>query len=210
MLYLSCLTLNPASRQVRAELRDPYQMHRTLARAFPADKAAYAAARVLFRVETKDNLRVLVQSRLAPNWEHLGDGAAYLLESARVKPFDPSFSPDQRLRFFVRANPTKRLPSGEPKKDGPRVELFREEDQLAWLQRKGEHGGFLPQQFNVLAQEKQESAQATRHPGKATHFAVEYDGLLQVTDPALFRQTLEAGIGAGKGFGFGLLSLARG
>jgi CRISPR system Cascade subunit CasE len=40
-------------------------------------------------------------------------------------------------------------------------------------------------------------------------FAVRYDGLLEVTDPVKFLETLRAGIGSAKGFGFGLLSLAR-
>ena len=38
--------------------------------------------------------------------------------------------------------------------------------------------------------------------------AVRFDGLLAVTDPALFRNTLQTGIGSAKAFGFGLLSLA--
>lgn len=38
--------------------------------------------------------------------------------------------------------------------------------------------------------------------------AVRFDGLLEVTDPGKFLETLRAGIGSAKGFGFGLLSLA--
>ena len=36
-----------------------------------------------------------------------------------------------------------------------------------------------------------------------------FEGRLRVTDAALFRQTLEHGIGSGKAYGFGLLSVAR-
>jgi CRISPR system Cascade subunit CasE len=42
-----------------------------------------------------------------------------------------------------------------------------------------------------------------------THHAVRFDGLLVVTDPERLRHALRAGIGSAKGFGFGLLSLAR-
>ena len=38
--------------------------------------------------------------------------------------------------------------------------------------------------------------------------SVLFEGLLQVTDPDAFRQTLIRGIGSGKSFGFGLLSIA--
>lgn len=40
-------------------------------------------------------------------------------------------------------------------------------------------------------------------------FSVRFDGILTVTDQALFRTTLEKGIGSAKGFGFGLLSIAH-
>jgi CRISPR system Cascade subunit CasE len=38
--------------------------------------------------------------------------------------------------------------------------------------------------------------------------SVRYEGILEVTDPARFRETLVRGIGPGKAFGFGLLSVA--
>ena len=49
--------------------------------------------------------------------------------------------------------------------------------------------------------------------GKAGHrdgrfVAVRFEGVLEVTDPTAFCKTVENGIGSGKGFGFGLLSVA--
>jgi CRISPR system Cascade subunit CasE len=44
------------------------------------------------------------------------------------------------------------------------------------------------------------------HPLKL--FAVRFDGLLEVVDPAAVREAVRRGIGSGKGLGFGLLSLA--
>ena len=38
--------------------------------------------------------------------------------------------------------------------------------------------------------------------------SVQFDGILQVTDPAAFLTAIQAGIGSGKAFGFGLLSVA--
>ena len=35
-----------------------------------------------------------------------------------------------------------------------------------------------------------------------------FDGLLEVTDPGLFRQAIAVGIGPGKAFGCGLMSIA--
>jgi hypothetical protein len=50
----------------------------------------------------------------------------------------------------------------------------------------------------------------TRKQHDLNLIAVRFDGQLQVTDPVTFSDTLERGIGSGKGLGFGLLSLARG
>jgi CRISPR system Cascade subunit CasE len=44
---------------------------------------------------------------------------------------------------------------------------------------------------------------------KITHFGVRFDGLLRVEDPERLKIGLSSGIGSAKGFGFGLLSLAR-
>jgi len=43
---------------------------------------------------------------------------------------------------------------------------------------------------------------------QGVHYAVEFQGVLTVTDPALFRTTFTTGIGSAKAFGFGLLALA--
>ena len=46
-------------------------------------------------------------------------------------------------------------------------------------------------------------------PGTSiTHAAVRFDGVLVVTDRAAFKTTVANGIGSGKAFGLGLLSLA--
>lgn len=53
---------------------------------------------------------------------------------------------------------------------------------------------------------------ATKHkldrPHDISIYSVRFDGVLTVTDPDTFRQTVAAGIGPAKAFGFGLLSVA--
>jgi len=202
-MYLSQLRLNPRHRQVQAELRNPYELHRTLAKAF-GQGVAYTAARPLFRVDVlpSGNLPVLLlQSLREPCWQHLTVPATYLLEPPVVKPLDPVFQTGQRLRFRLQANPTV-------KREGKRHLLRTEEEQIAWLRRKGDDHGFA-----LIAVRLREAAACTARTteGRAAHLeGVIFDGVLRVGDPAAFRAALETGIGAGKGFGFGLLSLARG
>lgn len=239
-MFLSQLVLNPRSRDVMRDLRDPYEMHRTLWRGFPTlrrDAQQACLDRILFRVdfgERQETTTVLVQSDLEPAWSHLpGD---YLREAAQCKPFAPTFTTGQRLRFRLRANPTKRVhakavDSGRAKSEavGKRVALQREDEQIAWLLRKAEQGGFsipgswvevddpeiagvtrkLPN-FRVDAMpearvrwgfQKDDALLGTCH-------AVRFEGVLIVQDGERFRTTLADGIGAAKGFGFGLLSVA--
>jgi CRISPR system Cascade subunit CasE len=56
---------------------------------------------------------------------------------------------------------------------------------------------------------EQETQKHHRTGGQTTHHAVLFEGTLTVTDPALFAEALASGFGAAKGFGFGLLSVAR-
>src|SRR5687768_3848945 len=133
-MFLSRLLFNPRSPQARRDLSAPYQMHRTLLRAFP-DTEEGGPGRVLFRVDvTRETGQavVLVQSEQPPQWEALPAG--YLRGPAESKPFAPVFTAGQALIFRLRANPTRKTGTtakaqrlaGEPKSNGHRVGLVTE------------------------------------------------------------------------------------
>jgi CRISPR system Cascade subunit CasE len=210
-MYLSRLILNPRSRRAQRELANPYELHRTLMRAFP--EKLPDGERVLFRVDVDERNSiptVLLQSTLDPGWDWLEENGArgYLLRPPDSKSFDLTFAPGQTLAFRLRANPTVKH-SGHGERQGRRDPLYREEDQRAWLERKGELGGFRVLRVNVT-REGDAVVWKGRGQGKLTLFAVRFDGLLQVADSAKLWETVQQGIGPGKGLGFGLLSLARG
>lgn len=209
-MYLSRLIINPRSRQVQRELAEPYEMHRTLSRCFPAEYGAQE--RVLFRVDMRPRSEtpiILVQSHEQPDWTFLEEpGAhAYLLamddeSNPAIKTYQPHFNAGQVLAFRLCANPTV-------KRNGKRLGLYKEEEQCAWLERKAQAGGFRLLQMN--------NRQKAPIGGKlyrdgARHdlnlLRIQFDGVLQVVAPDLFIAGLEKGIGSGKGFGCGLLSLA--
>lgn len=219
-MYLSRLLLNPRSRQVQRELADPYEMHRTVMKAF-SDQLA-EAERVLFRVDMHPRTGIstlLVQSHEKPDWSFLSAPQKnYLLpadelplgvENPAVKPVNIALKAGQVLAFRLRANPTVKK-DREGKKQGQRVGLVREEDQLAWLGSKIEAAGGALVSAHVdgeanlrgkLFIEKDDER-------RMRFVSVQFDGILQVKDPDLLVKTVGAGIGSGKGLGFGLLSLA--
>lgn len=217
-MYLSRLLLDACSRQVQREIANPYELHRTIMAAFPIELPK--GERVLHRVDVNPRtgqVLLLVQSHTAPNWAHL-TGKNYLLpadpfsglDNPAVKPLQLALQPGQQLRFRLRANPVKRLFKDEPARDlkqGQRIGLLKEEEQLAWLQRKGEEtGGFTV--LNVAVTNNGFTVGITGEKRKFKHFTVSFDGVLQITNVDEFMKTLETGIGGGKGFGCGLLSLA--
>jgi CRISPR system Cascade subunit CasE len=212
-MYLSRLILNPRNRAVQRELANPYELHRTLMRGYPDDLPE--DERVLFRIETDPQSgipTVLAQSQTAPDWSDLTTWDDYLLPEVQwppsvfnnpaTKQFDLPLQTGQMLAFRLRANPTV-------KREGSRHGLYDEEDQRAWLDRKGRRGGFDVRRLTVI---KEGNAYAwIKRNGKTrklTHFAVRFDGILEVTEPDVLRETVKTGIGPAKGFGFGLLSLA--
>lgn len=234
-MFLSKLVLNVRDRQARYDLARPYELHRTLCSAFPDNEPG----RILFRIDS-DRMGarpfVLVQSDLRPQWQRLDQrGPHYLLTPPELKEFQPSFTRGQRLRFRLRANPTRKVASlskverlagagGEEgnTKNGRRLALLCEDEQVAWLLQKGAKGGFhIPGEWREEEDgRKMPNFRVEVIPegwvrcGKEGHsegrfFAVRFDGVLMVTDPDQLLQTVSEGVGSAKGFGFGLLSLAR-
>lgn len=222
MIWLSLFHLNPRSREVRRDLGNANELHRTIMRLFPETGGGVArnTLGVLYRVEsvTAGDVRILLQSRVAADWTGLPQG--YLSVPPKSKPIDPDGLPvtaGTHLRFRLRANPTRNIetkdhPDGSHT-HGRHVELRGEEDVLRWLHRKAEHHGFRVIACAVDAgapDPRTVSGKVENHkPGAAFAVAsVVFDGILEVVDPALLRQAVESGIGRGKSYGQGLLSLA--
>ena len=215
-MYLSRLILNPRNRRVQSELARPYELHRTVYSSFPP--CLCERERVLYRLENdawRGQIQLLVQSQIAPDWSWADGSPGYLIAGAavEVKQFELSLEREQVLAFRLRANPTVKKKSHEdgkePPKNGIRIGLAREEDQRAWLDRKGAQHGYRPIQVRIMPEGMQKSRSSREKGGRAlAHLSVRYEGLLQVTDPGRLEAAIRGGVGAAKGFGFGLLSLA--
>jgi CRISPR system Cascade subunit CasE len=200
-MYLSELHLNPRSRDARRDLGAPYEIHRTIKRAFPDGEPE--GNRLLFRVDGEGGI-VLVQSSAAePDWTHLPEDYCRLIRGP--KPVVPDVAAGALYAFRLHANPTV-------KRNGKRFGLAREEEQIAWLRRKGVAGGFALLHAVAASYQLGDRWHGTpRHERKASipHLGVSFDGVLRATDPTALLGVLRSGIGSAKGFGFGLLTLAR-
>lgn len=233
MLYLSRLILDTRHRDAQRELADCSQLHARVMSAFPGapdNAAAREHFGVLYRLEPLDDparARLLVQSNAMPDWSALPSGYLAPPLDARgnpaVRPIEDEIGrvrQGMRLRFRLRANPTKRISERNAEQDarwhGKRIELRRAPDQLAWLERKAVAGG-----FRLLGVEVADAPplpdvrigdapkQYGRRAGERLSFGVAlFEGRLEVVDAARFGETLRGGIGSAKAYGFGLLSIA--
>lgn len=219
-MFLSRLILNPRSRQVRRELVDVYELHRTVMQSFAG--TLQPDERILFRLDVHPKTGIptlLVQSQHEPNWAFLcvpekdylltDEDLPLNIENPAVKPIEISLSTGQVLAFRLRANPTmKKVIVG--KRQGQRLGLLHEDDQRKWLERKLQQAGGLLLSTQIcdegLATGKYASKTDTNKPVRL--LSVQFDGVLRVMDPIALQNALREGLGSGKGFGFGLLSLA--
>lgn len=229
-MYLSRLFLNPRNRAVRRDLADCQDLHRTIMRAFPSAQDAAMAPNaegvrgrygVLHRLEICERtgrIALYIQSREQPDWSALPIG--YLspdvpMENLVVKSVAESYGRIREgmiFRFRLRANPTRKVDtksgSNGERNNGRRVPITGNEALADWLQRKAAVGGFRLLDFDIRWEGLDAKVSGSHPAGKISLRASVFEGRLVVTDPALFRATLENGIGTAKAYGFGLLSIA--
>lgn len=192
---------------------DPYSLHQLLWRAFQAPGRARP---FLFRADlchgdegSRPALKVLVQSEVPPEWERV-DGVEF-----ETRPWAPELCTGDAFRFFLRANPTRarkdRHQFGELGPEefraarGKRVPIWDPEARDQWLIRKATESGF---EVTGVRTSNARPWRWRRGENRAVHDGVDFEGTLRVIEPSLLAAALASGIGAGKAFGFGLLSVA--
>jgi CRISPR system Cascade subunit CasE len=185
----------------RMRLTDVYDWHQLVWRAFPGlDGQRRDYLTRLERRERERRFRLLILSPRPP--QRPADWPSEL-EAWQTREVKPSFLAYRRYRFQLRANPTKR-----ENKTRKRVALRTDEEHVEWLKRKAEQAGFLVDEDALRAiPEGREWFRIEKANKSGFHHAVEFEGVLTVTDAAAFQTAFEKGIGSAKAFGFGLLAL---
>lgn len=230
-MHLSLLTL--PRRAGRWRFITSYQLHQVLWKAFPELRRGEQENRFLYRHDEHDDCHsILVQSVLQPNWSHVEDEAEGT--TARIRTFDPTrIDTNTEFRFQLRANPVvqrKGYADGKSRRIvvGSKMDRVaerlglgkenvpsREEKQIEWMMERGKSGGFEFGVRNNLPtcvpgpNRDYVIYRASTDQKPMTFTGVDFTGILLVTNAAAFADTLRHGIGRGKAFGFGLLSIAR-
>lgn len=224
-------------RPGRLWLRNLYHVHQRLCMAFPSAKRKVddadflkpfepedfgdnqvhvtrgADAGFLFRVDPllSGRVMILVQSALKPDWEYAFHNADFLMAAPpQAKSFDVDFTEGQSLQFRLLANPTRKIDtkSGQDgrRRNGKRVPV-RDDQLFDWLGCRAKPAGFVVERGSTAVQPGYICVNKMRDGNGYRMRSARYEGVLEVTDPASIEDALVRGIGPGKAFGFGLLSI---
>lgn len=230
-MYLSRMYLNPQRKQCRAFLSNAEMMHAAVLSCFPPvlEGSTTDGGRVLWRVDRNAEKVVLwVASPNTPSFEHLQEQAGWsqqqTWETRDYTTLTSGLMKGQHYGFRLVANPVYIETTNGVKK---RKAYQQAEQQLQWLLERQQAMGvhFLTQEAGFGKQEDSdeevvgavvdtrvtgsEKLVFNRQGRKVTVVKAEYQGLLEVEDPDLLAKVLVSGIGKAKGYGCGLLTLAR-
>jgi CRISPR system Cascade subunit CasE len=215
-LLLSQLSLNLSHRQVRRDLGNAYDLHRTLSRAF-VDGPEAVVKPFLWRLESGRPMeppRILVQSGAEPIWNQLPEGYVTSLADRAWRP-EAVFLAGRAVKLRVLANPTVcRVPT--PTKDNPvpegpargqrkRLGLWREDEQLEWILRQAQRLGLSEVQAAVSRSERW---RCPRGKSPLTVAVAQFDGQAVIADPEALAAGVRSGIGHARMLGLGLVSVA--
>ena len=160
--------------------------------------------RHLWRIDRlNDNLYMLVLSKDKPDFTMFCQQFSPSEDAWETKNYDgllDSLSEGSTWRFCLTANPTV---SKSHQGNNGQGKIVACEDWRGWLLSKADKHGFQVNNFNVT--------QSTwkKFENGIAFLSVTYEGILTITDVAMFKEALINGIGRGKAYGMGLLTIIR-
>lgn len=236
-MFLTRFAINPARRGARRLLGSPHAMHAAVEAAFPpaagtdgdpldelvgdppdaGSSSRPDGGRVLWRVDEADHRAVLyVLSPTRPDCTHLVEQAGWpsdpRWDTRSYAPLLDRLDKGQHWAFRLTANPTKSARLGDGQRS-QRVGHVTAAQQRDWfLQRAGGWGFTVPTTTNgdpaVLITGRRVRA-FRRGADRVEISTAVFDGRLVIDDPDTLRAALVRGLGPAKGYGCGLLTLAR-
>lgn len=218
-MFLTRFEINPQRRAARALLSSPQRLHAAVLAAFTSTEADKPSeGRVLWRLDARahDGLLYLVSPR-KPDLTHLvesvGRPATQGWDTRDYGPVLDRLVPGQRWAFRLSANPVR---SGRKKSESTQTQRFGHvtvEQQTGWFLRQAEQHGFsVPTAAGDapdVAVRGRRTVQFQRQDRTVTLSTAVFEGRLEVRNPDALRAALVGGIGPAKGYGCGLLTLAR-
>lgn len=217
-MYLTQMKLNPSRTGTRRAMSSDQVMHAMVLSSFPH---LTAENRVLWRLDvaSRHDLTLYVLAGARPDMTGVVEQAGWPLEptwrTASYAPLFDRLNAGSTWRFRLTANPTISKSRGEGVR-GRVVPCRQGAQQVAWLTERasrlgvsfgdGEQPSFAVAQRGISDFSRHDPAAGNR--GHVQLSKATYEGLLEVRDAERLRTALAEGIGRGKAYGCGLLTLA--
>ncbi len=230
-MFLSRIHLNPQRRKTREALANPQVLHAMVASSLPPGMDTSSEGRLLWRVDRNGHdVRLYIVSPYEPGLEHIVEQVGWCADPGQTTDYSRFLNRlalGQEFDFRTTLNPVKQQRvAGER---GKHIPICRPEEQIAWLRDRSQQWGFEIPRMTVAAntldgararlaehdavrvlqaedQSFDKHDQGTRR--RVTQRHVTFVGRLIVTDPNLLRRALTHGMGRGKAYGCGLMSLS--
>lgn len=214
MASLTQIKVNPRSRHAQRDLGDSHGMHQRVMRLLPDGAGVEdlrARTSTLHRLDRfpDGSIHLLVQSGLDTlAVDTLPEGYAITApRTISLDPFHASLSVGERVRYAITVNPTKSISTPERGARSKRITLTGYDDVHQWWARKAEAAGVelvgLPRIDPAI------QPTGTRQGQSVRHRAFRIEGVARVGQPDLLRAALVSGIGRGRAYGLGLMTVAR-
>ena len=202
--WLARVEMNLRNPVVRGDLSNAKALHQRIMMLVPdgLGENARQQAGVLFRIDQEElAVTALVQARIPLDAGRLPDGYGHTL-IRDLSPMFTALAKGQGVKYRIAANASKRQREHDQAAPGrgPIIPL-RGAAAEDWWRRRAEDVGLSP--LTVIS-----SAVGAAQGSGIRHDFTRFDGVAIVTDPALLATAVLEGIGRGKPYGGGLLSLA--
>ncbi|MFC9457108.1 type I-E CRISPR-associated protein Cas6/Cse3/CasE [Streptomyces sp. NPDC056983] len=208
-IWLTRIIPDPRHRDARRDIRSAVGLHHRIMMLFPDGLGSEARQQTgaLFRLdETPHGHAVLVQSTIAPDATRL-DPAYGQVQSKSLGPLLHKLEQGMRVQYRLTANATRKLghntTAGRPRQVVP----LHGADAEDWWERQAATSGLT---LSSVSSARLDDARGERASDKRsiTHARTRFDGTALITDPDALITRLATGIGRGKAYGCGLLSIA--
>jgi CRISPR system Cascade subunit CasE len=227
-LYLSLVSLketdgvelSDAALRHKSIFGNPYAIHKAVWRLFPTCRDEQHRA-FLYREDViggKPSIYVVSEDQPS-------DGGKFW--DVRTKAYDVNVNCGQKLAFALRANPTiakmdvsgrfkrhdivmdtiyTQLQNGVPRDMIPAKSEVIQVAGFEWLRDRASRCGFSISKNSIVVEGYQtHKIHKPKSENDITMKTIDYSGILEVTDPELFKESLYCGVGAARGFGCGLM-----
>lgn len=209
-MYLTRLALDTTRRETMRALYAPNLLHGAIESAFPGGRA-----RRLWRI---DQLRgatyLMLLSEDAPDLTGVQRQFGFDNQPWQTKDYQPLLSriqPGSRWQFRLVCNPTRSIPTDVPGQRGRVEAICVIPRQREWLMAQGEKHGFRVEadSFDVKASEWRKFKKGRENGREVTLLQATFEGVLTVTDREAFLDVLQNGLGRGRAYGMGLMTVMR-